>query len=44
MQNGKSPGCDGFTVGFYQVFCKNIKQLFMVRVKIEAAIGEISLR
>ena len=42
MQNGKSPGCDGFTVEFYKVFWKNIKSLLVESINSAFEKGELS--
>ena len=43
MQNGKSPGCDGFTVEFYKVFWKNIKLLFVESINYGFEKGKLSV-
>ena len=42
MQNGKSPGCDGFSVEFYKVFWKNIKELFIESINTAYESGKLS--
>ena len=42
MKNGKSPGCDGFTVEFYKMFWKSIKPLFIESVNSAYESGKLS--
>ena len=43
MQNGKSPGCDGFTVDFYKFFWKNIKNFLVDSLNFAFCNGELSV-
>ena len=43
MTNGKSPGCDGFTVDFYKVFWKNLKLLLVESLNYSYKKGELSV-
>ena len=43
MQNGKSPGCDGFTVDFYKFFWKNIKTFVVDSLNYAYHTGELSV-
>ena len=43
MQNGKSPGCDGFTVDFYKFFWKDIKTFIVDSINYAFSIGELSV-
>ena len=43
MQNGKSPGCDGYTVEFYKVFWKNIKLFVVESINFAFQKGELSV-
>ena len=43
MVNGKSPGCDGFTVDFYKVFWKDIKILLVESLNYSFEKGELSV-
>ncbi len=43
MQNGKSPGCDGFTVDFYKFFWKDIKTLMVDSINYAFDKGELSV-
>ena len=42
MKNGKSPGCDGFSVEFYKVFWNNIKGLFLESINAAFESGKLS--
>ncbi len=43
IQNGKSPGCDSFTVDFYKFFWKDIKILMVDSINYAFDIGELSV-
>ena len=43
MTNGKSPGCDGFTVDFYKVFWKDLKLLLVESINYSYERGELSV-
>ena len=43
MKNGKSPGCDGYTVEFYKIFWKNIKQFVIESINFAFTKGELSV-
>ena len=43
MKNKQTPGCDGFSVEFYKVFRKNIKQLLVESINQAFEKGELSV-
>ena len=43
MKNGKSPGCDGFTVEFYKVFWRNIKNMVVESINSAFEKGKLSI-
>ena len=43
MSNGKSPGCDGFTVDILKVFWKDIKMLLFESINYSYMQGELSV-
>ena len=43
MKNGKSPGCDGFTVEFYKLFWRNIKTLLIKSINYAFEYGKLSI-
>ena len=43
MENGKSPGCDGFTVDFYKVFWNDIKSLLVESINFSYEKGILSV-
>ena len=43
MKRGKSPGCDGFTIEFYQFFWQHIKDLVIGSINYGYSNGELSV-